>query len=79
MIKFRAILTKYHKFCWFLSVHMQGMFRSECQLLTFLGLHKEHNAEDVRLKTSPAGRCPKAKLRVIAFLPYNEYVFKAMP
>jgi hypothetical protein len=30
-------------------------------------IHKEHNAEDVRLKARPVGRCPKARLRVIAF------------
>jgi hypothetical protein len=30
-------------------------------------LHKEHNAEDVRLKARPSGRCPKARLRVITF------------
>ena len=29
-------------------------------------LHKEHNAEDVRLKSRPVGRCPKTRLRVIA-------------
>jgi len=29
-------------------------------------LHKKHNAEDVRLKARPVGRCPKARLRVIA-------------
>jgi hypothetical protein len=30
-------------------------------------LHKKHNAEDVRLKARPVGRCPKASLCVIAF------------
>jgi len=30
-------------------------------------LHKRHNAEDVRLKARPVGRCPKASLCVIAF------------
>jgi hypothetical protein len=30
-------------------------------------LHKEHNAENVRLKARPAGRCPKVNLYVIAF------------
>jgi len=30
-------------------------------------LHKKHNAEDVRLKTRPVGRSPKARLCVIAF------------
>ena len=32
-----------------------------------MGLHKRHNAEDVRLKARPVGRCPKASLCVIAF------------
>jgi len=31
-----------------------------------MGLHKKHNAEDVLLKARPVGRCPKARLRVIA-------------
>ena len=30
-------------------------------------LHKKHNEEDVRLKARPVGRCPKARLCVIAF------------
>jgi len=30
-------------------------------------IHKEHNAEDVRLKARPVGRCPKTSLGVIAF------------
>jgi hypothetical protein len=30
-------------------------------------LHKEHNAEDVRLKARPVGRCPKASPCVIVF------------
>jgi len=30
-------------------------------------IHKKHNAEDVRLKARPMGRCPKASLCVIAF------------
>jgi hypothetical protein len=42
------------------------MFRNECPLLLIMGLHKKHNAEDVRLKARPVGRCPKARLRVIA-------------
>ena len=29
-------------------------------------IHKKHNAEDVRLKARPVGRCPKARLYVIA-------------
>ena len=30
-------------------------------------LHKEHNADDVRLKARPMGLYPKARLRAIAF------------
>jgi len=30
-------------------------------------IHKKHNAEDVCLKACPVGRCPKARLGVIAF------------
>ena len=45
----------------------QGMFRNECPILLIMGLHKKHNAEDVRLKARPVGRCPKARLCVIAF------------
>ena len=29
-------------------------------------IHKEHNAEDARIKDRPTGRCPKARLYVIA-------------
>jgi hypothetical protein len=29
-------------------------------------IHKKHNAEEVRLKARPVGRCPKARLYVIA-------------
>ena len=45
----------------------QGMFRNECPILLIMGLHKKHNEEDVRLKARPVGRCPKARLCVIAF------------
>ncbi len=31
-----------------------------------LGIHKGHNAEDVRLKVRPVGRCPITWLNVIA-------------
>ena len=30
-------------------------------------IHNKHNAEDVRLKARPVGRCPKARLYVIAY------------
>ncbi len=56
----------YHKFCGLLSAHIQGMVRNECPILLITGLHKRHNAEDVRLKARPVGRCPKARLHVIA-------------
>jgi len=38
------------------------MFRIECYRI-----HKEHNAEDVRLKARPVGRYPEVRLCVIAF------------
>ena len=41
-----------------------------------MGLHKRHNAEDVRLKARPVGRCPKAMLCVIASY-QARYIYKA--
>ncbi len=39
-------------------------------------LHKRHNAENVRLKARPLGRCPKARLHVIASY-QARYIYKA--
>ena len=35
------------------------MFLDECPILLIMGIHKKHNAEDVRLKACPVGDAQK--------------------